>query len=179
MLNHVRTLLLNESAANVDAWYVDPSFVQINIRGDDMAAFHGLLFYGTNSVMDKERRVSEVMPFALDVEFSDVRSLFDTRVTVASDHADKPVKYSTVFSFYRTLSDESMDTANRCVSSVSTPQLFSWDDENRDQMTEGVRRMQSVYSGSKELCKRFSACLWAYLIRLERIRLEREGQVFS
>lgn len=178
MLNHVRTLLLNLNSSETDAWYVDPSYMPLPL-GNELLVFNGLLFDGADTVPEREARVSQVMPFTLDPEFSDVRGLFDPRVTLESDSPDKAIRYGSVFSFYYKLSQDQVSAVSRCVLDYRTPQLFTWDDALRDKPTNCMRRMHAVYQDSKERCKRFSACLWAYLLRLETLRMRSVGKVSS
>lgn len=178
MLNHVRTLLLNLNSADADAWYVDPAYMPLSFDGE-LLIFQGLLFDGASTVSEREARVSQVMPFTLDPEFADVRGLFDPRVTLETDDPERTIRYGSVFSFYYRLSQEQASAVSRCVLDYRTPQLFTWDDSLRDKPTNCMRRMHAVYQDSKERCKRFSACLWAYLLRLEALRLRSIGRVSS
>ena len=171
MINHARTLLLNRNSSQVSMWPVDTSFAPLPLSGR-MLAFRSLLFEGAETDEAMYERVSWLMPFVLDPEFADTRSLLDWRVTLESDIPNRDIRYGTPFSLYTKLRQEAPTVVSDCVSNFNTPYLFVWDNLPDTGFVDVMKRLKSVYADSKETTRRFSACLWAFLLRLEAMRLD-------
>ena len=82
MVNHVRTLLLNESQSSLSAmgldygrpWYVSPSFSSVEIP-KNLERIHKALFIGSFTVEERADRVDAVMSLLHSVDMSGFLSL--------------------------------------------------------------------------------------------------------
>lgn len=170
MINHVQTLLLNESASVVQATlseteygYIDPIFTQVKVDGS-IDGIYKELFSGSTVLADKMRLVKLLLPYFHDPEFADTLSAFDQRV------ATREKVPTSIFDFY-TSSRENPGplSISHLLASANAPAAFlPSGDELLDRL---LPRLQNVYSTSKEDVRRFSALLFAIVVHLEASRL--------
>lgn len=159
MVNHIRTLLLNKNSSADAGWYIDPSFNPIKLTGT-ILKFHDILFsYG-----DSLSTIEYIMPFLMDVEFKDIVDGLDTRSTVETN-INEP---SSIVSFYKTLSTDNKDTILSCINSGISSSLFSYSEQDSDFFVSSMKKLSSVFNSSKETTKRFSACILAYVLHLDK-----------
>ena len=84
MVNHIRTLLLNEGSSVNEPWYIDPTFHPVSLSGGALSVWK-LIFPDGMPLEEKVRRIGVVMPFAMSAEMSSYRDMFDSRTTVPDD----------------------------------------------------------------------------------------------
>lgn len=166
MINHVRTLLLNESAVSTlsveGMWLVDHSFEKIAMSGPAFN-LHEALFSGTSTIEDRVKRVDQFMPFLLDPEFSGYFRMFDDRITVLAD-VDR-VKPGTVYDFYRTLRTPFSNRIDEIANSQYAPLVFQHaDDVSTD---NALDELYKIYAKGFESSKRLSACLYAVVLKYD------------
>lgn len=172
MVDHVRTLILNESAAKAGGatvgWSVPSDYKAVALPSD-LAAFYSAMFSGTEDNIElKVLRVEELVPFVADPEFEFAMSIFDSRTAVQPRQSP-----STVFSFYGTMSGRQMPEVNECIA-VANP-VFSYPSGLASSFSTYLDGLKQKFLASKETTKRFSACLLAYLIRVEAMRINADG----
>ena len=166
MVNHIRTLLFNENSVNAEsagAPYVDPSFVPLTLSGTLYNCVH-VLFDGDADLLSKMKKVDFCMSCMLSPEFTKYFEMFDTRVSSEKD--ERIVRHSTVAEFYEKL-DASFDTGivERALSSSYTQFLFQHvGDVAVDDKLDGL---YTLYLNSFETWKRFTAFLYAVVIKLD------------
>ena len=166
MINHIRTLLLNESAVSTfganGMWLVDHSFEKIQMSGPAFN-LHDTLFNGTSALEDRIKRVDQFMPFILDPEFSGYFGMFDGRMTVLSD-VDR-VKTGTVYDFYRTLRTPFSNRIDEIVNSQYSALVFQ---HTMDVTTDAaLDELYKIYAKGFESSKRLSACLYAIVLKYD------------
>ena len=167
MVNHIRTLLLNESSFDIAesgarCWYVDDSFAPAKLSGGLMRAYSSI-FVDAGSIDGKIDRINSVMPFVLDPEFDSYVGAFDRRSTVPSD--SRPVGPSSIYDFYGTLSNDTPFYVDSVVSSTDMPSVFQ---STGDTITDrNLSDLYKRYSYGFETTKRFSACVLAIVFRLD------------
>jgi hypothetical protein len=175
MINHIQTLLLNESASVVQTvlpeaeyGYIDPTFTKVtadaNIRG-----VYEELFSGSSSLSDRLHTVKLALPYFRDPEFANIAPAFDQR-TVAQEKTP-----TSVFDFYVSSGYEGpkLLPVSRLLSSTMAPMAFlPSGNELLDTLLPGL---QDIYSASREDSRRLSALLFAVVIHLEASRLKSMG----
>ena len=174
MLNHARTLLLNENSGYGAPWHVDPSFVPVPVPGA-LAPFNALLFADAPDRADAPARaasVSAMMPFVLDPEFRVWLRAIDSRTTVPEDAAPWPTS-RTASSFLARMAPGAPAMVSRCVSSTAASRLFSVPAGEASPFDAAVSELSAAYMAASESAKKFSACLVAYILGMERERLRR------
>ena len=174
MLNHARTLLLNESHVAVEAaggFKTDPTYERVLADGG-AERVRSVLFDGSKDVVAKLAVVDAVMPFVLDPEFGAVFRLLDTRTTVPADSPVHGVPGS-VSGFHFSMTG-SMDVASRVMSSPVPAGLFT--SAGVTYIDGGLSRMGALFHGGFEESKRFTALLYAVILRTEAARLRRAGR---
>lgn len=163
MVNHVRTLLLNEShlTQGVPGWCIDARFSKIDLK-KSVAEFCSVLFSGLNSVQSRAKRVDCVIPFVYAPEFSSFISGLDPRVTVPTF---PDVRTGTVPSFYKAITGDTFAFVDECLSSFSSSMLFQHTgDVDVDSKLDGL---YTIKAESKETSKKFSACMVAVVLLLD------------
>lgn len=94
MINHVRTLLLNETQTSLSEagydygypWYVSPSFSGVDIP-NGLLQLNKALFSGCSSLDDRISRVWSIMSLLESVDMEEFLSVFDNRSTVHDRHS--------------------------------------------------------------------------------------------
>lgn len=170
MVNHIRTLLLNESQATLstkgmpygEPWYVSPKFSGIDIP-DRLLPVYRALFLDTDTVDDKAGRIDAVMSLLNAVEMRQFICVFDTRTTVDADRASFSI---------RELFDKSKWSSSgfeeRVVdAAMSTPGLFAFTGNKDTDYVLG--KLKGLAYGSFEFELKVAAIVLAYCIQLERL----------
>ena len=163
MVNHVRTLLLNEGSATSGApdWLVDQGFSKLNLTGA-LRDVYDIMFEGVSSVDGKVKRVDEIVPFVFAPEMSGFISKLDGRVTVPTS---PEVSSYTVASFYRTMTGGDFAFVDACLSSFSSHILFQHSgDIDVDSMLD---ELYVIKANSQETAKKFSACAVAVVLLMD------------
>ena len=167
MVDHVRTLLMNEPASIVDGvvpWHVDPSFRGVRLT-PDLAAVHALLFGDNPDLHRKISVVSDLMPFTASPEFEWASSVFDKRKSI-----DDRKKASTAFRFYTTMGSSLTSNVVGCLASPACNTLFDGYDSGMSELCGTLKKLKQVFLQSNEVSARFSAILLGYLVRVEMLR---------
>lgn len=166
MINHIRTLLLNESAVltfNMDGmWLIDHSFEKIDMSGPALN-LREALFEGTDSLEDRIKRVDQFMPFILDPEFAGYFGMFDGRITVSSDVDRSGV--GTVYEFYRTMRTPFSNRIDEIVKSQYAPLVFQHTGDVS--VDKALDELYKLYAKGFESSKRLSACLYAIVLKYD------------
>jgi hypothetical protein len=171
MVNHIRTLLLNEGSSVNEPWYIDPTFHPVSLSGGALSV-RKLIFPDSMSFDEKVGRVGAVMPFAMSAEMSSYRDMFDRRTTVPDD--ERAAGASTVRMFYDRMSDASCSFVQDVLSSPDRQLVFQHvGDANTDSVLDGLSDMSSH---SFETSKQFSACLYGLLVKAEFARVRDVGR---
>ena len=170
MVNHVRTLLLNETQASLrsagrpygDPWVVSPSFSAVAVPGR-LVPFQDAVFVGASSLQDRISRVDAVMSVISAPDLSEFLGLFDTRSTVSTE----PI--STVSGLYAALpgSSEGFEDA---ISRGSWAQCGLYAPIGDRRMDGALARLFSIHSSSFECVPRVAAPILAYCVQLEGAR---------
>lgn len=166
MINHIRTLLLNESATStfgVDGiWLVDHSFEKLDMSGPALN-LHEALFSGASTTEERVKRVDQLMPFVLDPEFSGYFGMFDTRMTVLQD--TERVKTGTVYDFYRTMRVPFSNKVGEIVNNQYSALVFQ---HTKDvSVDSSLDELYKIYAKGFESSKRLSACLYAIILKYD------------
>jgi len=163
MVNHVRTLLLNESAAvpGLPEWVIDGFFISLKLKPYVKRLYDDVFGEGA-TVDEKVHAVDILMPFVMEPEFSSFISGIDGRMTVD----DRPkVSTGSVFSFYKNINPGSSDMVSRVLSSTNSTMVFQHvGDADVDSKLDGL---YLIRTGSKESSKAFSSCIVALVVLLD------------
>lgn len=172
MVNHVRTLLLNETQASLGAagypygepWYVSPAFDSVRVPAG-LSRFRDAIFFDTQSLDDRIYRVNAVIPFVEAPDLADQYSVLDARSTV-------PVASASVSSV-REIFDGAKLASNGFEGRVilvakGSPDLFSSVKDGT--LDKAVSDLGKMALGSFESSVRVGASILAYCIQLEAVR---------
>ena len=172
MVNHIRTLLLNEGSSVNEPWYIDPSFHPVSLSGGALSVWK-IIFPDGMASDRKAKRVGMLMPFVRSAEMSAYRGMFDGRTTVVDDGG--PVGTSTVRRFYDMMSDSSDSFVQDVLASPDRQLVFQHvGDANTDSVLDELSNMSRY---SFETSKQFSACLYGLLVKAEFARLHDIGRL--
>ena len=171
MINHVRTLLLNESQHSLmDAgfpygvpWVVSPKFEVVDVP-KRISGVRDAIFFGTSSWQSRFDRVNAVMSVLGAVDMSPFLGMFDTRSTVPETEG---------LSSVRGLFDKSRESSSGfeqpVIESVrGAPTLFAATGI-RD-VDDALPALSGLARGSFEWETRFSSIVLGYCAQLEGVR---------
>jgi hypothetical protein len=170
MINHIRTLLLNETQASLseaglkygEPWPVSGSFDKVEIpRG--VLPLYRAVFYGCDTLEDRIDRVNAVMSILGAVDMGAFMGLLDTRSTVSA-----PGSFS-----IRELFDASSHGSHGFYDAVlraapSCTGLFS--SVGSPVIDEALPKLSGMVRGSFESPIRVAAAILAMCIQLDRAR---------
>lgn len=173
MVNHVRTLLLNETQASLRAagyrygepWYVSPSFDSLSVPAG-LVPFRTAVFFLTSSLTDRVNRVGAIMPIVKAPDLSGLFSVLDTRETVP-ENSGTCVSVREIFDKAKLASN---GFEGRILSVAgSSPSLFSRIDDGR--LGNAVEDLRKLAMGSFESSVRVGASILAYCMQMEAVRI--------
>lgn len=175
MINHIRTLLLNESAVSTfgvpGMWLVDHSFEKIDMSGPAFN-LHESLFGEAATVEDRVKRVDQLMPFVLDPEFDGYFCMFDRRMTVSSD-MDR-VRTGTVYDFYRTMRTPFSNRVDEIVNSQYS--ALSFQHTGDVAVDAALDELYKIYTKGFESSKRLSACVYSIVLKYDLAYRRRDAK---
>lgn len=163
MINHIQTLLLNESASAVTSeldiknyGYIDSKFASIPLTPSLRLLYDVII--PEKSIQTKLNRVKQLLVYTESPEFSKFLPLFDTRVTYSRDYTQD------ITNFYNNIPTSTELDMHNCILAGSTSPVFNISDTNRLYPT--LRELHELFLKSPETVKRFSALLFAMIIQL-------------
>lgn len=152
MVNHVRTLLLNENASSVNdvggCFPVDRSFSKLNLVGD-LAFLHSQMFLGDTGIEQKIRVVNSVFSFVNRVDLRVFFDMLDTRNTEYT-RADVEVPrsvFTTSFAFRTAFKQTGILDLDNAIS-----------------------KLKSIYTGKTDGALGVAAAVVAFVFQLEAVR---------
>lgn len=176
MVNHARTLLLNETQRSLAAaghpygypWFVSPSFGGLDVP-TELSGMRDAIFYGAESDEDRFSRVDAVMSLLGAVDMAPFMAPFDRRTTVVGRLESSSIRE--LFENSRHAShgfEEAVLEAAR-----SARGLFSHiGDPAFDKALDGL---SGLARGSFEGELRVAACIAAYCVQLEGLNRRSSG----
>jgi len=178
MVNHVKTLLMNRSAAELSRssgvpWMVDQSFTPV-VLDQNMLSFRNSVFTGVPDydIVGQANRVDVVLGLVLTPENHMLSEFLDTRVT---DVVRPP---SSVFEFYASMNSnpDKCDFVGSVLGNGAVSSLFSVSDSVPGDMPALIGLYRSRWESSPEITVKFSSAVSAYVLRLEALRLRSVGK---
>lgn len=172
MINHIQTLLLNESASVIQATlpestygYIAPEYQAIALPKNTEPVY-ALLFSAADNLGAKLHLVQQLLPLFGSPEFSEYASFFDSRVV------GKPTPPKSIFDFYST-TDGSVAFPIQVVNSKDTPLTFTL--SGNSLIDEKLASLYRVFGETTETVKKFTALLFAIVFQLEAVRMKVEA----
>ena len=175
MINHIRTLLLNETQGSLGRsglpygvpWFVSPSFLGVEVP-DRLVPFRDALFRGAVGLDGRIDRVNAVMTVLSAPDMSEFVGLFDGRSTVENESA------RTVSDLYRNMRSASggFDSAVLGGSWTSCGLYSPTGDAKFDR---ALPRLMSIGCSPFEFVPSVAAPILAYCIQLEGLRVKRNA----
>ena len=170
MINHIRTLLLNETQTSLSQhgfeygypWLVSPKFSGIRIP-DNLVPLRNAIFSGADSIDDRIRRVEAIMSLLGAVDMSEFRSLFDGRSTVTGTRQSFSIRELFTNSKYASSGFEKtlLDRAR------STKGLYA--STGRTDSDPALHELSRLAGDSFEWPLRVAAVVFAYCIQLDKL----------
>ena len=173
MVNHVRTLLLNEPAASPVAalapWPMDSAFPGVGI-GTGLSVFRDALFLDADTGERRIRRVEDAYAMTLAPDLRVPMEAFDPRATPLGR---PPVS---VASFAAGLPFSGSGYGAACIdAAIPSGVLYEPSDSPLPSPLKGALSwLRNVFSASSHDV-RLGACILAYAVRLEALRLSDTG----
>jgi hypothetical protein len=169
MVNHVRTLLLNESQYGLleagfpygSPWVVSPRFEPVRVP-EGLVPVRNAVFSGTDSWESRINRVEAVMSVLGAVDMSPFMSAFDTRSTVTETGCLRSIRglFDRIPSASGGFEQAVIDSAR------GAPGLFAL--TGVQSLDEVIPALSFLARGSFEWEMRFSAIVLAYCAQLEK-----------
>lgn len=172
MVNHIRTLLLNETQASLGSqgfpygfpWYVSPSFLSIDVP-ERLKPFERSLFGDSPDVDSRINVISAIMPIVHAPDLKEFYEFFDTRSTVSDDTA----VIDSVRSFFGRIESSESSVGAEFISSLkSSYGLFS--KTGNVDIDKFVDRLKLLFDGAFESSIKIGSAVLAYCFQLEAIR---------
>lgn len=163
MVNHIQTLLLNESASRViselnlkDYGYINSKFTSISLPSDIKLVYDSII--PETEPQLKLNRVKQLLVYTEAPEFSKFLSLFDTRATY------KRTTVQNIPEFYNNIHSSTELDMNSCILAGSTTSIFNASDTSSFNLV--LKELYELYLKSPETVKKFSALLFALIVQL-------------
>ena len=180
MVDHVKTLLLNLSAASASSfeaqipWQIDPSFAGVDIPRS-LEPFYSALFLGADDVASRARRVEAIYRLVAKPELRFAFEELDRRVSSRKGGDGAP----TVFSFYSTMDPKELAIVDEALISSAANAVFSVPGGMPGTLSQAISRLSVVARSTSERVTRFAASVMALVLQLENLRLRDIGRVLS
>lgn len=164
MVNHIRTLLLNEFPRNVTGIYVPRTFVPVPVPAALRAIEH--MIFGDNTGDDKRAVVDALLPLCHTPELAPYMYKFDARVTYAGARRLRMIDMCATNAATVSEATELLGriTGTAVFGSGATA-LFRWPAQAQD-----MAALQSAAFSPTEGVLRVAAMMIAFAYQLERAR---------
>lgn len=169
MINHLQTLLLNETQSSLESagfpygepWLVSPRFATVEVPSG-LSRLRDAIFDGTESLSDRINRVFSITPYLEAPDLDVARSYFDRRKTFDLESVHDIRSFFNGMKFSSGQFERSVLKAARGTSS-----LFLDEDDKKTMETLGI--LSNIARGAFESSLRVGASILAYCVKLDRI----------